>query len=148
MQYSEYTRRKLQSMQKITAAPTPLTSSTYIQAKARETITKCCPVPTIFPNITPCVTLPPEVGTASADDSLYGIKPARFYTNPCVNLVQGGPPQLAVPACCNPAPETHNTLWANNVPINPSEQEVAQVKICVTCPPPPYTGCDENGFGC
>jgi hypothetical protein len=122
MQYSEYMKRKQQASQKIIGPPAALSGSSYIQMKGYQR-TKCCTTTnTAYPIIIPCRTLPPEVSTATPEDSVLGIKPAAYYTNPPCTPVYGLPPQLAAPACCT-LPGYQNTLRANNVPTILEENE-------------------------
>ncbi len=145
-------------MPKVIGGPTPVDSSAYIYAKNREVVTKCCPTKPEYPIQFPCVSLLPEVGTATPADSYLGIKPAVYYSNKCP-VSPGAPPQLMPPNTyyatkggpliwCNcPSPGNRNTLWANNVPVILSPNEYPQITACTVCSKP-IGGCDENGFGC
>jgi hypothetical protein len=150
MQSGEYLRRKIQAMPKVIMSPTTVDSSTYIWGKTvQKTLLKgCCTTPVTFPVVFPCTALPVDVGTASPADSYLGIKPAAYYSKACP-ANSGAPPQLVLSKRCTClSPGNHNTIWANNVPINPGPTEYAALKACKTCSGSVSTGCDENGFGC
>jgi len=147
MQCNEYLRRKVQSMQKVIAAPTAVDSSTYMSGKRYEVTTGCCASKPTFPIVTPCQILPPEVSTASAEESYLGIKPAAYYSNACPVIPGPGPTRVRSTRYCV-TPGNRNTLLANNVPIVLAPNEYARQKVCSPCAAPPSTGCDENGMGC
>lgn len=149
MQSGEYLRRKLKALPKVIVSPTPVDSSTYIWGKTvhKTMLGGCCPTAVTFPIVTPCTTIPIDIGTASPEESYLGIKPAAYYSNACP-ATSGAPPQLAASKRCTClSPGNHNTQWANNVPIIPGPTEYAALRACRVCAGI-VTGCDENGFGC
>lgn len=149
MQSGEYLRRKLQAMPKVIMSPTPVDSSTYIWGKTvqKTMLGGCCVTSATFPVVFPCTIPPVDVGTASPADSYLGIKPAAYYSTACP-ANGGAPPQLAPSKKCTClSVGNHNTLWANNVPINLGPTEYAALKACKVCAGV-TRGCDENGFGC